>query len=58
MLDKPDNPKQRAFVISLILIGLVIVGFFGLRTARAFREFRGHHPPPPPPLLPSMSRPM
>lgn len=47
MLDKPDNPKQRALVISLILIGLVIVGFFGLRTVRAFREFRGHRPPPP-----------
>jgi len=52
MLAKPDNPKQRAFVISLILIGLAIVGFFGLRTARAFREFRGHRPGPPPPFAP------
>ena len=46
-MDTPDNPKQRAFVIGLILVGLIIVGFFGLRTARAFREFRGHRPPPP-----------
>ncbi|HEX2995409.1 MAG TPA: hypothetical protein VHP14_11320 [Anaerolineales bacterium] len=50
MFNKPYNPKQRAFVISLILIGLAIVGFFGLRTARAFREFRGHRPGPPPPF--------
>ena len=39
--------KQRALVIGLIAIGILIVGFFGLRTARAFREFRGHRPPPP-----------
>lgn len=50
MFNKPHNPKQRAFVISLILIGLAIVGFFGLRTARAFREFHGHRPDPPPPF--------
>ena len=41
------NSKQRAFVIGLIFIGLVIVCIFGLRTARAIREFRGHRPPPP-----------
>jgi len=41
------NPKQRNFVIGLIIIGLMIVGFFGLRTARAFRQFHGHRPPPP-----------
>jgi hypothetical protein len=40
------NPKQRNFVIGLIIIGLMIVGFFGLRTARAFRQFHGHRPPP------------
>jgi len=39
--------KQRALIIGLIAIGMLIVGFFGLRTARAFREFRGHRPPPP-----------
>jgi hypothetical protein len=44
------NPKQRALVIGLILLGLVIAGFFGLRTVRAFRQFRGHRPPPPPPF--------
>jgi hypothetical protein len=48
MLDKPGNSKRRALVIGLILIGLVIVGVFGIRTVRAIRGFRGHHPPPPP----------
>lgn len=37
--------KQRIVVIGLILLGLVIVGFFGLRFFHAFRAFRGHHPP-------------
>jgi hypothetical protein len=41
------NLKQRNFVIGLIIIGLMIVGFFGWRTARAFRQFHGHRPPPP-----------
>jgi hypothetical protein len=38
---------QRAVIISLIILGVVIVGLFGLRTFHAFREFRGHRPPPP-----------
>ena len=42
----PVNPKQRNFVTGLIIIGLVVVIVFGLRTVRAFREFRGHRPPP------------
>jgi hypothetical protein len=46
-MDNSINPKQRNFVIGLIIIGLMIVGFFGLRTARAFRQFHGHRPPPP-----------
>src|SRR5512138_2386331 len=50
MSDKPGNSGQRAFVIGLILVGLVIVGIFGIRTARAIRGFRGHRPPPPPPF--------
>ena len=39
--------RQRALIISLIIIGIIIVGFFGLRTLHAFREFREHRPPPP-----------
>lgn len=39
--------RQRALITGLIIIGMVVVGFFGLRTLRAFREFRGHRPPPP-----------
>jgi hypothetical protein len=39
--------KQRALVTSLILFGMLAVGFFGLRTFHAFREFHGHRPSPP-----------
>jgi len=39
--------RQRALTIGLIIGGVLIVGFFGLRTLHAFREFRGHRPPPP-----------
>src|SRR5215212_1250352 len=46
-MDNSVNPKQRNFVVGLIIIGLMIIGFFGLRTARAFRQFHGHRPPPP-----------
>lgn len=46
-MDTPGNPKQRNFVNGLIILGLMFVIFFGLRTARAFREFRDHRPPPP-----------
>ena len=50
MSEKPGNARQRILVVSLILIGLVIAGFFGLRTIRALRQFHGHRPPPPPPF--------
>ena len=40
--------RQRALVIVLIALGLITVGFFGLRTASAFRAFREHRPPHPP----------
>ena len=38
--------RQRTMVILLIGVGVLIVGIFGLRTVRAFREFGGHRPPP------------
>lgn len=38
--------RQRALVLMLIGVGVLIVGVFGLRTIRAFREFGGHRPPP------------
>jgi hypothetical protein len=41
--------RQRTLVLGIILIGVLFVGFFGLRFFRAFREFRGHRPPPFPP---------
>jgi hypothetical protein len=46
-MDNRTNLRQRNFVVGLIIIGLMIIGFFGLRTVRAFRQFHGHRPPPP-----------
>ena len=43
----PLNPKQRNLVTGLIIIGLIIIVFFGLRTTRAFYQFHGHRPPAP-----------
>jgi hypothetical protein len=37
--------QQRILTIGLMTLGVLIVGFFGLRTFHAFREFRGHRPP-------------
>jgi hypothetical protein len=42
-----STTKQRNFVVGLIVIGLLIIVFFGLRTVRAFREFHNFPPPPP-----------
>jgi hypothetical protein len=39
--------KQRALIIGLIVLGILTVGFFGIRALHAFREFRRHGPPPP-----------
>ena len=41
------SPWQRALVIGLILIGILITGFFGMRAVHAFRKFNGHRPPQP-----------
>jgi hypothetical protein len=46
-MSNPTNPRQHNFVVGLIIIGLMIIGFFGLRTFRAVRQFHGHRPPPP-----------
>jgi hypothetical protein len=45
-MDNSMNTRGRNFVIGLIIIGLMIIGFFGLRTVRVFRQFHGHRPPP------------
>jgi len=39
--------KQQALVTVLIGLGVLIIGFFGLRTVHAFRDFHGHRPPRP-----------
>jgi hypothetical protein len=46
-METQDSHKQRIVVAGLVFLGLVIVAFFGMRTARAFREIRDHRPPPP-----------
>jgi hypothetical protein len=47
-MENPMNPRQRNFVVGLmIILGLMIIVVFGLRTVRAFRQFHGHRPPPP-----------
>jgi|SRR5688572_33129342 len=46
-MDNSTNPRQRNFVVGLVIIGLMIIIFFGLRTVHAFRQFHGHRPPPP-----------
>jgi len=42
-----DPSRRRALVSVLIIFGILTVGFFGMRTVHAFREFRGHRPRPP-----------
>jgi hypothetical protein len=46
-MKNPVNRRQRNFVVGLIIIGLMIMAIFGLRTVRAFRQFHGLPPPPP-----------
>jgi hypothetical protein len=41
--------RQRTLILGLIIVGILFVGFFGLRFFHAFREFRGHRPPHFPP---------
>lgn len=40
--------RLRTLIFILILMGGLIVGFFGVRTLHAFREFGRHRPPPSP----------
>ncbi len=39
---------QRVLVSALIIFGIWIAAFFGMRTFHAYREVRAHRPPPPP----------
>ena len=41
--------RQRALIGLLLVVGIIIAGFFGLRTLQVVREFRGQRPPPFPP---------
>jgi hypothetical protein len=46
-MNSSPNPRQRNFVVGLIIIGLMVIVFFGLRAVHAFRQFQDHRPPPP-----------
>ncbi len=50
--------KQRILVAILILLGILLAGFFGLRFFHAFREFRRHGPPPLAQLAPMEDAPV
>jgi hypothetical protein len=42
------TPKRwRTLVLGLVTAGVILAGLFGLRTLRAWKEFREHRPPPP-----------
>lgn len=41
--------RQRALIIGLIGIGLIVAGFFGMRALHAFKEFRERRPHALPP---------
>lgn len=45
-----SHRTQHTLILVLILLGILIAGFFGLRAVFAFREFRRHGPPPIPPF--------
>lgn len=47
---------QRAIILGLIVLGILIAGFFGLRALIAFREFRRQGPPPVPSLVEALNR--
>ena len=42
-----STPRQRAFVIGLIIIGIIFSAFFGMRAVHAYKKFIGHRPPKP-----------
>ncbi|MBI3161847.1 MAG: hypothetical protein HYZ23_05030 [Chloroflexi bacterium] len=42
-----SSPAQRALTIVLILLGVAVTFFFGMRALHAFQKFNGHRPPPP-----------
>lgn len=41
-----DNTKQRLLFITLSVLGVILILFFGLRAFRAFNKFDRHRPPP------------
>ncbi|MEW5938751.1 MAG: hypothetical protein AB1750_03745 [Chloroflexota bacterium] len=47
-MSKKASAKQKALAMGLILVGLLIAGFFGMGMLRAARQFRGRPPMPPP----------
>lgn len=42
---KTRKPPRILFIV-LIILGVLLIGFFGMRALRAFKKFDGHRPPP------------
>jgi hypothetical protein len=38
--------RQRTLILMIVAAGVIVVGLFGLRTLRVWRELREHRPPP------------
>lgn len=41
------NSKQKILISALIVVGVLLIVFFGVRAFRPFHQLRGHRPPPP-----------
>jgi hypothetical protein len=43
--------RQRTLILILVAAGAIVVGLFGLRTFRVWRELKEHRPPPGFPVM-------
>lgn len=46
MAQNKNTFKQRILLFLVIILGVAITSFFGMRALHAFRKFNGHRPPP------------
>lgn len=41
-----NDKQKRILFITLSILGVILILFFGVRAMKAFRKFKGHRPPP------------
>lgn len=46
MAQNKSTLKQRILLFLVIILGVAVTAFFGMRAFHAFRKFNGHRPPP------------